>query len=82
MRSYRITRVYVVPAEGKAQARETLSTALKGTAGDPEEYLDFESVREIVPEKPRGWRDEFRDQLLGPRSSSPGKPPAANGSRS
>ena len=80
MRSYRITRVYVVPAEGKAQARETLSTALKGTAGDPEEYLDFESVREIVPEKPRGWRDEFRDQLLGPRS--PGKSPAANGSRS
>lgn len=80
MRSYRITRVYVVPAEGKAEAREILSEALASRLGDPEQYLDFESVREIVPERPKSWRKEFRDQLFGP--SSPVKPPAANGSRS
>jgi hypothetical protein len=48
--------------------------------GNPEQYLDFESVREIVPEQPRSWRQEFRDQLFGP--SSPAKPAAVNGSRS
>jgi len=48
--------------------------------GNPEQYLDFESVREIVPEQPRSWREEFRDQLFGP--SSPAKPAAVNGSRS
>ncbi len=80
MNSYRITRVYVVPADGKAEAREILSEALASRLGDPEQYLDFESVREIVPEQPKSWRQEFRDQLFGP--SSPVKQPAANGSRS
>ena len=42
MKSYRITRVYVVPAEGKAEAREILSEALASRLGDPEQYLDFE----------------------------------------
>ena len=79
MRTYRITRVYVVPAEGKAEAREVLSEALASRLGDPEQYLDFESVREILPETPKSWRQEFRDQLFGP--SSPAKP-AVNGSRS
>ena len=79
MRSYRITRVYVVPAEGKAEAREILSEALASRLGDPEQYLDFESVREIVPEQPKSWRQEFRDQLFGPRSPAN---PAVNGSRS
>jgi hypothetical protein len=80
MRSYRIMRVYIVPAEGKAEAREVLTEALASRLGDPEQYLDFESVREIVPEQPRSWRQEFRDQLFGP--SSPAKPAAVNGSRS
>ncbi len=79
MRSYRITRVYVVPADGKAEAREVLSEALASRLGDPEQYLDFESVREIVPEQPKSWRQEFRDQLFGPSSAAK---PAANGSRS
>ena len=79
MRSYRIMRVYVVPAEGKAEAREVLCEALASRLGDPEQYLDFESVREIVPEQPKSWRQEFRDQLFGPSSAAK---PAANGSRS
>ena len=80
MRSYRVTRVYIVPAEGKAEAREVLTEALASRLGDPEQYLDFESVREIVPEQPRSWRQEIREQLFGP--SGPVKQPAANGSRS
>ena len=79
MRSYRITRVYVVPADGKAEAREILSEALASRLGDPEQYLDFESVREIVPEQPKSWRQEFRDQFFGPSSAAKS---AANGSRS
>ena len=79
MKNYRITRVYVVPADGKVEAREILREALASRLGDPEQYLDFESVREIVPEQPKSWRQKFRDQLFGP--SSPAKP-AANGSRS
>ncbi len=79
MRSYRIMRVYVVPGEGKAEAREVLSEALASRLGDPEQYLDFESVREIVPEQPKSWRQEFRDQLFGPSSAAK---PTANGSRS
>jgi len=53
---------------------------LASRLGDPEQYLDFESVREIVPEQPRSWRQEIREQLFGP--SGPVKQPAANGSRS
>jgi hypothetical protein len=79
-RSFKITRVYVVPAEGKAEARDVLSAALQGKTGDPEAYLDFESIREVIPERGKSWRSEFRDQLFGP--SSPVKPPATNGSRS
>jgi hypothetical protein len=79
MRSYRVTRVYIVPAEGKAEAREVLSEALASRLGDPEHYLDFESAREILPEQPRSWRQEFRNQLFGPSQAIK---PAANGSRS
>ena len=79
MRTYRITRVYVVPADGKAEAREVLSEALASRLGGPEQYLDLESVREVVPETTKSWREEFRDQLFGSSSSVQ---PAANGSRS
>jgi hypothetical protein len=79
VRSYRITRCYVVPADGKAEAREILSEALASRLSDPEQYLDFESVREIVPEKPKSWRQELRNQLFGPSGAAK---PAANGSRS
>ena len=68
-----------MPAEGKAEAREVLSEALASRLGDPEQYLDFESVREIVPEQPRSWRQEIRDQLFG---ASQAIKPATNGSRS
>ena len=38
---------------GKAEAREVLSEALASRLGDPEQYLDFESVRGIVSESPK-----------------------------
>lgn len=55
MRTFKFTRVYVVSAESKQQATEKL-------AQTPGEYLDYESVREVVPET-KGWIDAFKKQI-------------------
>jgi hypothetical protein len=71
-------RDYVVRGADKEDARRELTLSLAIPSRDADEYLDFESIREIVPES-KSWRQEIRDQLFGP--SSPAKP-VANWSRS
>ena len=79
-RTFRITRVYIVPAESKAEARYQLDRRLLNSLLEADELLDFESIREIAPDKAKSWREILRDQLFGTNSAA--KQPAANGSRS
>ena len=83
MATYRISRVYVVKAATKAGARQTLVEALTTAQGDPDELLDFESIREMAPEEERPstaqqFLHEAKRQLLG-RTESTHQPALKNG---
>ena len=83
MATYRISRVYLVHAATKAGARQTLVAALTTTQGDPDELLDFESIREIAPEEERPstaqqFLREAKSQLLG-RTTVTQQPARTNG---
>ena len=84
MPMYRITRVYVLHAATKADARKVLDgtllydKVLVRAYGYPTELLDFESIREVAPdEQPAGFArqrlDEAKSQLLGPRPEQPAR---------
>ena len=70
MPTYRVTRVYVIKARSKAAARHLLDEAFLTSVEGSTEWLDYESIRELVPDEPAGGfirqiAREAKSQLLG-----------------
>jgi hypothetical protein len=59
LKTYKVTRVFIVQAESREAARTVTSNDV-GL-----ERLDFESIREVVPDKAPGWRETARQVLTG-----------------
>jgi hypothetical protein len=81
MPTYRIARTYLVKAASKTDARRTLGQTLTSGSGDPDEWLDFESIREVTPDEHEGniarqVLREAKSQLLG---TNPQQPARSNG---
>ena len=62
MRQFRVTRVYVIEADDRQDLVNRL--VLEQQHNWLRSYLDFESVREIVP---AGWGSALKRQLTGKR---------------
>lgn len=60
MTKYKVIRIHVIEAEGKAQAWKWLRDA---TPEALEQVLDFQTVKEA--EEDRGWLPAIRRQVMG-----------------
>ena len=58
--TFKIIRIHVIQAEGKAQVWQWLREA---TPEDLEQILDFQTVKEV--EQDRGWLPTIRKQVMG-----------------
>ena len=66
MKTYKITRVYIVQAQSKQEAVRLVADAQAAS-----ELLDAEFVREVAPEKPAGFGALLKNQIFGyPKNSS------------
>jgi hypothetical protein len=63
MPRYKITKVYVVEAAGKIEARVAFTTAV--TNNNEDEYLEYLSIQEIYDSKHSGWATSLKEQLVG-----------------
>ncbi len=67
MPKYKITKVYVVEAAGKVEARNAFGQAKANNRED--EYLEYLSIQELYDTKSTGWTRSFKDQLIGSSNS-------------
>ena len=79
MPQFRVTRVYIVDAVNRLEARAMVDTWLASGLDSYPVRLAYEGLRPEL-EDTGGWIQEFRNQLLGPRGS--GQHPDRKQSRS
>ena len=67
MPKYKITRVYVVEAASRVEARNVFSKAV--TNNKEEEFLEYVGIHELYDGTSSGWTNSLKEQLTG-RSNS------------
>ena len=61
MTTWKIIRIYVIPAETRREAQELFAEAVK--SGHEDTYFEFEFVKKIDAEQ--GWIASIKNQVLG-----------------
>ena len=68
MARFKITKIYIVDATTRIEARNVVTSAVANNKED--EYLEFVSITETDPAKANGWGSTLKQQLTGHYSNS------------